>query len=95
SPVIEERKKLAKELMKQWKDEGHQLCYIGDVTIKGNSADTRDFYNFCVELGMEGYLVLGNPVPDIGLKWESISEDVGSSDHGRPGNRRLFVFNVI
>jgi hypothetical protein len=82
SDETEQKKAISKEKMLAWKREGRRVCYIGDVTIgpergsgmQGKKDVIRDFYDFSVE-HLDGYLGMGNPVPDIGLKWEGITDD--------------------
>lgn len=82
SERTERRKQVSKELMEKWKREGHRVCYIGDVTMGRNgfdpdvkTKDIRDFYDFSVRLGLDGYLGMGNPVPEVGLKWQAVTDE--------------------
>ncbi|MBP1990677.1 hypothetical protein [Paenibacillus eucommiae] len=82
SMETEQKKAISKELMTKWKKDGHKVCYIGDVTMGRNGfdpaakiRDIRDFYDFSVELELDGYLGMGNPVPDIGLRWEAVTDE--------------------
>ena len=82
SEETEQKKAISKEKMLEWKKNGHRVCYIGDVTIgperssgmQGKKDVIRDFYQFTVN-HLDGYIGMGNPVPDIGLKWEGITDD--------------------
>lgn len=76
SPAVDGRMAVSKELMARWKQEGRKVCYIGDVTIAFDESDPefkeaaiRDFYAFSQEVKLDGYLGMGNPVPEMGLKW--------------------------
>lgn len=82
SQETEQKKQISKELMIKWKQAGHQICHIGDVTMGRNGFDPatkeaaiRDFYAFSLELELDGYLGMGNPVPDIGLKWQAVTDE--------------------
>ena len=76
-PTQDERKRVGKQLLKQWKDAGHAVCYIGDVTIGAISGDRESipqYYEYCKDLGIEGYLGMGNPDPELGLRWDNVSD---------------------
>ena len=83
SDETEQKKAISKEKMLQWKRDGHKVCYIGDVTIGAEHGSdmqakkevVRDFYDFSVKYELDGYLGMGNPVPDIGLKWIGVTDD--------------------
>ena len=81
-PTTEEKKIVTKELMRQWKADGFKVCYIGDVTMGRNGfnyeqkeKDIRDFYQFSEEQQLEGYLGMGNPIPEIGLRWQAVTDE--------------------
>ncbi|UVI27600.1 hypothetical protein [Paenibacillus spongiae] len=82
SEETERKKAISKALMTKWKLDGHHVCYLGDVTMGRNGFNPaakidaiREFYQFSVDLDLEGYLGMGNPVPDIGLKWEAVTNE--------------------
>lgn len=82
SPETEEKKAISKELMQKWNQEQFRICHIGDVTIGKEGLDLdvkneaiRDFYKFSLDLQLDGYLGMGNPVPDTGLKWEGVTDE--------------------
>ncbi|MBB6730869.1 hypothetical protein [Cohnella zeiphila] len=75
--IQDQRKLVGKDLLKQWKDAGHSVCYIGDATIgaiRGDRESIPQFYEHCEDLELEGYLGMGNPDPRLGLRWNSVSD---------------------
>jgi hypothetical protein len=76
---INAKKDLSKELLQKWKKDGHRVCYIGDVTLGRYGLEHIDeFYKYCEDIHLDGYLGMGNPDPDIGLRWND-GEQVDTS----------------
>ena len=81
SPEKEQRKAISKEYMIKWKLAGHKVCHIGDATIGREGleldrklAEIEEFHEFSLKIGLDGYIGMGNPVPDIGLKWIGVTD---------------------
>ncbi|GIP36047.1 hypothetical protein [Paenibacillus sp. J2TS4] len=75
--TMSERKRSGLQLLKQWKEAGYPVCYIGDVTIGAISGDRESivqYYEYCEELQLDGYLGMGNPDPHLGLRWLNVSD---------------------
>ncbi|MBB6730868.1 hypothetical protein [Cohnella zeiphila] len=75
--VLAERKLTGKQHLKEWKEAGYQVCYIGDVTMGAVNKDREtlvDYFNECEAIGLAGYLGMGNPDPQLGLRWLNVTD---------------------
>jgi hypothetical protein len=73
--LIVARKKKCKQLLLNWKKQNHKICYIGDVALGLNGLDSiKEFYDYCVEIGIDGHLGMGNPELERGLRWVNVDD---------------------
>jgi len=75
--ILDERKRAGIKLLKDWKEAGHSVCYIGDVTMGAVNEDREALVRYCEicrELQLAGYLGMGNPDPELGLRWDPVSD---------------------
>lgn len=57
-------------------ESGHPVCYIGNATLPTERLDSvEELINFAREIGMAGYLGMGNLIPTYGLRWHGATED--------------------
>lgn len=76
SEVISKRKLASKTLLKGWKEKGYKVCYIGDVALGRNGlGHIREFYEYCTDISLDGYIGMGNPDIDIGLRWIDVDDE--------------------
>lgn len=69
------RREVSKELLKSWKEKGYTVCYIGDVALGKNGLDfVKEFYDCSEKLQLDGYLGMGYPDLDIGLRWVDVED---------------------
>lgn len=72
-----ERQQIAwcKERLSQWKAQGYHLCYIGNATLPTAAFDViAEMARHCLAIGADGYLGMGNPIPNQGLRWLGATE---------------------
>ena len=76
--VSQRRINAIKENLLEWKQQGFKQCYIGNGTISSGSSDiTEELFNLCEKEQLDGYLAMGTPHCDRGLRWPGFSgEDV-------------------
>lgn len=68
--VSQRRINAIKENMLAWKRRGFKQCYIGNGTIaSGTTGITVDLFNLCEQERLEGYLAMGTPLCERGLRW--------------------------
>lgn len=74
--VISRRKLASKALLKEWKEKGYKVCYIGDVALGRNGlGHVKEFYDYCTDISLDGYIGMGNPAVDIGLRWIDVDDE--------------------
>lgn len=74
--IIGQKKLHSKEMLREWKNRSYRVCYIGDVALGNNGLDSaREFYDYSVEIGLDGYLGMGNPECSRGLRWIGVGDD--------------------
>jgi hypothetical protein len=72
---VQSKKVISKALLKQWKDSGYKVCYIGDVTMGSSGlGHIEEFYRYSEAIELDGYLGMGNPDPEIGLRWNELEK---------------------
>ena len=73
--VIEIQINWCKKQFLQLVEKGYPVCYIGNCTLPTRRTDTiTEMYNFIKEIGAAGYIGMGNPIPEYGLKWRGATE---------------------
>lgn len=60
---------LKKNLIK-WTHDGHNVCFIGNGSVKPGTTDiTEELFHLCEHENMAGFLAMGTPLCDRGLRW--------------------------
>lgn len=68
---------------------GHPLCYIGNCTLPTERWESiREMVAFSRDIGAAGYLGMGNPLPEYGLRWHGATD--ASVAQARDVCRQLF-----
>ncbi|MBI4243363.1 MAG: hypothetical protein HY606_04660 [Planctomycetes bacterium] len=68
----------SKKHLAKMHDLGYSIIYIGDATM-GCNLDyevIRELYNYCKGLGFYGYLAMGPPDIEIGLRWQKVTSEM-------------------
>lgn len=73
--IIKVKKQMSKKMLKEWKDKHYKVCYIGDVALGMNGLDSvKEFYDYCIDAGLDGYIGMGNPECERGLRWLGVDD---------------------
>jgi len=74
--LMASRKNESKKWLKKWKDENYKICYIGDVALGDRQREAiKDFYDYCVQIDIDGHLGMGNPELKRGLRWAGVTDE--------------------
>ncbi|MDD5727134.1 MAG: hypothetical protein PHV59_01100 [Victivallales bacterium] len=53
-----------------------KIWYIGDGTIACDAGSISEMFKFCQASGFEKYMACGTPIPDMGLRWLKVTENM-------------------
>ena len=61
---------------RHYRKNGYKLCYIGNATLPTNRPDTiAEMIKFSRDINANGYIGMGNPIKDYGLRWHHATEE--------------------
>jgi hypothetical protein len=75
-PEYTARLEASKQHLLNWKHDGYKVCYLGDATIgRGYLPPILELWELSREQ-LDGYLCMGTPNVDLGLRWKGVTDDM-------------------
>ncbi len=75
-PEYRARLDASKQHLLRWAQEGYKVCYLGDATIgRGYEPPIVELWELARQ-HLDGYLCMGTPNVDLGLRWKNVSDEM-------------------